>query len=116
MCAEDPIMCESPGFETTRRGFLTGAVTTLAVLPTSAAFAGGVLEGLAPAAERSVRLRNAHTGEILETVFWSEGSYTLENLGQIYRLFRDRRTGGVLPIDIRLIGRTSPVRRSRNRR
>ncbi len=57
----------------------------------------------AHAGERTISLYNMHTGESLKAVFWADGSYVSDGLGEINRLLRDYRTDDIIPIDPRLI-------------
>lgn len=59
----------------------------------------------APAAEtvpRRLVLSNTHTGEVLDTTYWANGSYLPAELGRLDWVFRDHRTSDVLAIDSRL--------------
>jgi len=62
------------------------------------------------AAERTVHLQNIHTGEVLETVYWAEGRYLPEALGELDWLLRDHRTDQVKPIDPALFDLVSDLR------
>lgn len=53
--------------------------------------------------ERSLAFYNTHTGERLKTVYWIEGNYISESLGEIDHILRDHRTNEVLNIDTRLL-------------
>lgn len=50
-----------------------------------------------------LNLYNLHTTEHADVVFWEDGEYNTDNLAKINRLLRDHRTGGVIPIDPRLL-------------
>ena len=52
---------------------------------------------------RSLAFHNLHTGENLDLVYWSDGSYQPDALRQIDHVLRDFRTGDVHPIDPRLL-------------
>ncbi|MDE2228077.1 MAG: DUF882 domain-containing protein [Alphaproteobacteria bacterium] len=52
---------------------------------------------------RSLAFHNMHTGESLDLVYWSDGTYQADALQQIDRMLRDFRTGEVHPIDPRLL-------------
>ncbi len=56
-----------------------------------------------PPADRSLSLYNLHTGENLETVYWSRGRYISEALVDINFILRDHRTGEIESIDKRLL-------------
>lgn len=55
------------------------------------------------ATPRTLAFNNLHTGETLKTVFWADGGYVRESLGEINRVLRDFRTGDVSPIDPELL-------------
>ncbi len=79
-----------------RRTFLTmslAATASLAVPKLARAHAG----------ERKISFHNLHTGESLHTVYWAEGSYVTEGLGEVDRVLRDFRSGEVQTIDPKLI-------------
>ncbi len=51
---------------------------------------------------RRLFLRNTHTGDVLDTVYWTAGRLQPAELGRLDWILRDHRTGSVLPIDARL--------------
>lgn len=53
--------------------------------------------------ELRLNLYNLHTTEHIDTVFWENGQYNIDGLDLINNLLRDHRTGGVMPIDPRLL-------------
>lgn len=53
--------------------------------------------------ELKLNLYNLHTTEHIEAIFWENGSYNLKGLKLINHVLRDHRTGGVFPIDPRLL-------------
>jgi uncharacterized protein YcbK (DUF882 family) len=53
--------------------------------------------------DRSLFLYNLHTGEGLETVYWSRGKYIPKALADINYILRDHRTGEIESIDKRLL-------------
>jgi uncharacterized protein YcbK (DUF882 family) len=59
-------------------------------------------EARAQEGERRLRLFNTHTGETLDTIYWSDGSYLPAELGRLDWIFRDHRASSVHPIDFRL--------------
>jgi uncharacterized protein YcbK (DUF882 family) len=84
-----------------RRRFLKlGTMAALAGLFPQMAFAS---TGSAAQPERSLAFYNTHTGEKLKTVYWMQGDYLSESLGEINHLLRDHRTNEVLNIDTRLL-------------
>lgn len=52
---------------------------------------------------RRVALRNLHTDETLDAVYWEQGRYIPEALGEVNRVLRDFRTGDIHPIDPNVI-------------
>lgn len=84
-----------------RRGFLkAGLLFAAASLSPQ-----WVLAGLRqpPVAARALSFYNTHTGEELETVYWSKGGYLTDALRDINYILRDHYTGEVGLIDRRLI-------------
>jgi uncharacterized protein YcbK (DUF882 family) len=83
-----------------RRRFLKlGAIAALAgVFPRSA-----LGSSAAALPERSLAFYNTHTGERLKTVYWVQGNYISDSLGEIDHILRDHRTNEVLNIDTRLL-------------
>ena len=75
-----------------RRRFLYGAGTSLALLPLGTALAR-VPE------RRSLSFLHTHTGERLSSVYFEAGRYRPAELERINGLLRDFRTGDVHPID-----------------
>lgn len=53
--------------------------------------------------ELRLNLYNLHTTEHVDTVFWENGHYNTDGLALINNLLRDHRTGGVIPIDPKLL-------------
>jgi uncharacterized protein YcbK (DUF882 family) len=83
-----------------RRRFLKlGAISALAgIFPQSAL---GSTAAAQP--ERFLAFYNTHTGERLKTVYWVQGNYISDSLGEIDHILRDYRTNEVLNIDTRLL-------------
>lgn len=90
---------------TDRRRFLTFS------LAAAAAALGSPAAGRAHGGERAIALYNAHTGESLKAVYWAEGRYVAETLGEIDVLLRDYRTEDIMPIDPGLIDLLHRLRR-----
>jgi uncharacterized protein YcbK (DUF882 family) len=53
--------------------------------------------------ERSLSFYNTHTGEQLRTVYWAQGNYLEESLGEINHILRDFRTNEIKNIDTDLL-------------
>ena len=86
--------------ELSRRQFMKAGLASAAVL----CFPNIALSRPAPVdRERALSFYNLHTGERMETVFWSGGSYHPSALSEIDRFMRDFRTGEVRRIDPRLL-------------
>jgi uncharacterized protein YcbK (DUF882 family) len=83
-----------------RRRFLKlGAMAALAgSFPHRVFGANGVMQ-----AERSLAFYNTHTGERLKAIYWAEGNYLPEALGEIDHILRDHRVNEVLRIDTGLL-------------
>jgi uncharacterized protein YcbK (DUF882 family) len=85
----------------TRRGFLkVGSAFVLSSFFTDPAFAK-VTKYISR--EKSVSFLNIHTGEKLDTVFWSNGKYLPDALAKIDYILRDYRTDEVKRIDTGLL-------------
>jgi uncharacterized protein YcbK (DUF882 family) len=54
-------------------------------------------------APRSINLKNLHTDETLQAVYWENGQYVPDALQAVNHVLRDFRTGDVHPIDPRLL-------------
>ncbi|MGH8196779.1 MAG: DUF882 domain-containing protein [Steroidobacteraceae bacterium] len=74
------------------QGILGGFAACAIALPTLAAETD----------PRRLVLINTHTGEVLDTIYWANGSYLPAELGRLDWIFRDHRTSDVLAIDSRL--------------
>ena len=81
-----------------RRVFLKGCLGAGAVLVAPAVLA----KAIAPA-ERSLALRNLHTGERVEVTYWVDGHYVQDHIHSISQVLRDHRSGDVHPIDASLL-------------
>ena len=77
-----------------RRTVLVGALSSIAGLAGSPAFARGLRSG----AERSLAFDNLHTGERLRTAYWADGAYLPEALRRIDWVLRDHRADATHPI------------------
>jgi uncharacterized protein YcbK (DUF882 family) len=53
--------------------------------------------------DRTLAFYNMHTGERLKTIYWMEGKYLPESLGEIDHILRDFRTNEVSNIDTILL-------------
>ena len=83
---------------TGRRRFLQACLGTTATLATPGLWASVHREP-----ERSLSLRNLHTGEKLRATFWAQGDYIGEELRAVNRVLRDHRSGDVHPMDPKLL-------------
>lgn len=57
----------------------------------------------AAAPERGLALRNLHTEETLNTVYWADGQYLADPVARINHLLRDHRSGEMAAMDARLL-------------
>lgn len=53
--------------------------------------------------DRLLKLYNTHTGESLQTTYWSEGNYVASSLDAVNHILRDHRTDQVARIDTDLL-------------
>jgi len=92
---KDSIVIPSP----TRRKFLKalGGLSALSAMP-SAAFAN-----IHKVKDHSLSLVNLHTGEALNSTFFTEGNFQKDSLGALDHLLRDHRTDQVHPMNQQLI-------------
>ncbi len=59
---------------------------------------------------RSITLKNVHTDEKLEAIYFDDGKYVPDALEAVNKVLRDFRTGDVHPIDPRLLDVITEVR------
>jgi len=84
-----------------RRRFLTlGSIAALAGIFPCKVFGSPV--GISQP-ERSLAFYNTHTGEQLRTVYWVQGNYLEDSLGEINHILRDHLTNEIKDIDTRLL-------------
>ena len=83
------------------RGGLIGRRTALrlGVAGIATAVAGPALAGVGVRNERTLSLRNMHTGERVRATYWAEGAWQVDGLRDINRVLRDFRTGDVADMD-----------------
>jgi uncharacterized protein YcbK (DUF882 family) len=89
-----------------RRSFLKSSVVLASALGAPAfarAARAARLEEPAEPPERILRLYNTHTGENLRAIFWAEGQFLPDALGDINKLLRDHRSNSIAPIDPQLL-------------
>ena len=85
----------------TRRGLLRAfAATAVTAAPTMTS-AFGFLKGAGDI--RKIKMYSGRTGEKIEMVYWIEGDYIPEALGEINKFMRDWRNDQVINIDNRTI-------------
>lgn len=93
-------------------------VTRRRMLATGGALAlGALLPGTAAARalqapERALNFFNAHTGEVLKTVYWADGRYLPSARRAINRILRDWRTEEVVEMDAGLLDYLYALRRT----
>lgn len=78
-----------------RRRFLAVSCATAAAVSAGPTFAK-------VGAKRTLKMRNLHTGERLNTAFWSNGDYSSSGLKQFNRLLRDHRANESTRMDPKL--------------
>jgi uncharacterized protein YcbK (DUF882 family) len=52
---------------------------------------------------RTLKLKNLHTGERVNTTYWEKGEYLVDGLAEIYFLMRDHRANQVAAMDLTLL-------------
>lgn len=101
-----------------RRIFIKNA-STLAIalaVPNMAKAAVGFIP-LGEAADmnpRTLSFYNIHTRENLQTCYFNKGKYQIAALKQIYHILRDRRTGEIHSIDLRLLNLLNSIKKTTN--
>jgi uncharacterized protein YcbK (DUF882 family) len=99
---------ETAGPEINRRRFIKlTAASALGVLSPCTAL--GAIRQLRKR-KRSLSFYNTHTGQSLETVYWSDGKYLRRSLGEINEILRDHRTNEIKPIDPKLLDLLCAIR------
>ena len=88
-----------------RRHFL-GAAAAVSLSSSINAFAT-----TPPEYERWLSFGHIHTGQKLKSLYWAEGDYIPESLGEIDSFLGDFRTGDVHPIDTHLLNLIYTLRR-----
>lgn len=81
-------------------GCLCGAVASAVTLPM--ALSSPVIAATARDVRR-LKLRNLHTEETLDVVYFEKGNYVAGALQEIHHLLRDHRNDAVHPIDVSLL-------------
>jgi uncharacterized protein YcbK (DUF882 family) len=89
-----------------RRALLTGALASAIPLlvPSAPAWASSASSGV-----RRIALKNLHTGEAFKDVYFADGAYIQDALGEAARVLRDWRTGEVHRIDPQLFDALAAV-------
>ncbi len=80
-----------------RRYFL-GAAAAASLTSPLGAFAATPGE-----AERWLAFRHIHTGQRIKALYWADGDYIAESLGELDSFLADFRTGDIHPIDVDLL-------------
>jgi uncharacterized protein YcbK (DUF882 family) len=93
-----PTRPTSPIITPARRRFLQTCFGATAALASPALWAS-----LHRTPERSLALKNLHTGEALRATFWVEGEYLKDELRAVARVLRDHRSGEVHRMDPKLL-------------
>ena len=63
----------------------------------------GALAATPGEAERWLAFRHIHTGERIKALYWADGDYIAESLGEIDSFLADFRSGDIHPIDVDLL-------------
>lgn len=79
------------------------AALRLGVAGIAAAAAGPALAGIGSRGERTLSLRNLHTGESVRATYWADGAWQVDGLAEINHVLRDFRTGDVVEMDLKLL-------------
>jgi uncharacterized protein YcbK (DUF882 family) len=61
--------------------------------------------------EKTVKLYNQHTGEMLKSTYWVNGEVVDDSLEEISYLLRDHRTGEMIDIDVQLLDQVVQLQR-----
>ncbi|MCY4152407.1 MAG: DUF882 domain-containing protein [Aestuariivita sp.] len=77
------------------------AATLFTTTSASQAFAANYLSGTSDI--RRISMFSGRTGESIDAIYWIDGHYVEEVLGEINFFMRDWRTDEQLPIDVRVI-------------
>ena len=85
----------------TRRGVLSAFAATSIVAAPAMANAFGLLRGAGDI--RRLRMHSGRTGERIDTIYWIEGEYIPEALGEINSFVRDWRTNQIIKFDARTV-------------
>ncbi len=94
-------MTTGDSFRMTRRGLLGAFAATAVVAAPHYSNAAGFLRGGGDI--RRIQMYSGRTGESIDTVYWIEGKYIKEALGEISKFMRDWRSGHVISIDNRTV-------------
>jgi uncharacterized protein YcbK (DUF882 family) len=92
---------KTSGNKISRRSLLKAGLTTL-VLSMFPLPSFGYLQEKMPV-EKRLSFYNIHTGEYLNTVYWSHGEYITESLNKIDYILRDFRTNEIRQINVHLL-------------
>lgn len=84
-------------------GVLAGAAFTCVSAPALAATSQAVATSGFLYPDRRLAFHNVHTGEMISTVYWSDGRYIASSLDEIDWILRDFRTDETRKVDPRLL-------------
>ncbi len=93
---QKPALALGEGLQLSRRSFLGLALGSAFTLGSGSAAFAGVLSGLP---ERRLRLRNVHTGDSFDGVYWRGGKYQPAALKRLSWVLRDFRADQVKAFD-----------------
>ena len=85
----------------TRRGILGAFAATAVTAAPTFSNAAGFLRGGGDI--RRIRMYSGRTGEKIDMIYWIEGNYIEDAVGEVWKFMRDWRTDDVKKIDLRTI-------------
>lgn len=86
-----------------RREFIQYSSFTALAMGSSSLFAANTSLILPRDEARSLKLKNLHTGERINSTYWEHGEYLVDGLAEIYFLMRDHRANQVAAMDLTLL-------------
>ena len=86
-----------------RRQFIKHSSLVSLAMGSSSVFAANTSLILPQDEARTLKLKNLHTGEKVNTTYWEHGEYLVDGLAEIYFLMRDHRANQVAAMDLTLL-------------
>jgi uncharacterized protein YcbK (DUF882 family) len=87
-----------------------GALAILVGLLLAGCATSGPQSGAQPGTPRSIAIVHPASGESVTTTYWTGSGYDSHAMSDIAALFRDRRTGEVIPVDPALVDMLADIR------